>query len=91
MEIVAEGLLFPEGRVACDDGSLLLVEIARGTLTRIADGRSEAVAQIGGGPNGAAIGPDGGLGTAAMWRGGLAEAPAPARHRSGRQRKPSGG
>jgi gluconolactonase len=59
IEIVADGLLFPEGPVACDDGSLLLVEIARGTLTRIADGRNEVVAELGGGPNGAAIGPDG--------------------------------
>jgi gluconolactonase len=41
------------------DGSLLVVEIARGTLTRIADGRTEVVAEPGGGPNGAAIGPDG--------------------------------
>src|SRR5574342_282823 len=42
------------------DGSVLLVEIERGTLTRVAaDGRKEAVARMGGGPNGAAIGPDG--------------------------------
>ncbi len=42
------------------DGSVLLVEIARGTLTRVAaDGRISVVAQLGGGPNGAAIGPDG--------------------------------
>jgi len=27
-EIVAEGLAFPEGPVACDDGSVLLVEVA---------------------------------------------------------------
>ncbi len=43
-----------------DDGSVLLVEIARGTLTRVApDGGTEVVAELGGGPNGAAIGPDG--------------------------------
>ncbi len=42
------------------DGSVLLVEIAAGHLTRItADGRKEVVARPGGGPNGAAIGPDG--------------------------------
>lgn len=42
------------------DGSLLIVEIARETLTRIhPDGRSEIAAQIPGGPNGAALGPDG--------------------------------
>src|SRR5262245_49759116 len=41
------------------DGSVILVEIARGTLTRVWNGRTEVVAQLGGGPNGAAIGPDG--------------------------------
>ncbi|MCX7892304.1 MAG: SMP-30/gluconolactonase/LRE family protein [Burkholderiales bacterium] len=57
---VASGLAFPEGPVALDDGSILLVEIARGTLTRVApDGRVSVVAELGGGPNGAAIGPDG--------------------------------
>lgn len=56
---LATGLLFPEGPVAMDDGSVLLVEIARGTLTRVtADGRVQVVADLGGGPNGAAIGPD---------------------------------
>ena len=39
---------------------MLLVEIARGTLSRVRpDGRVEVVADLGGGPNGAAIGPDG--------------------------------
>ena len=57
---VAEGLEFPEGPVALDDGSVLLVEIKRGTLTRVApDGKTSVVAETGGGPNGAAIGPDG--------------------------------
>jgi gluconolactonase len=42
------------------DGSVLLVEIARGTLSRVTpDGRVQVVADLGGGPNGAAIGPDG--------------------------------
>lgn len=42
------------------DGSVLLVEIRRGTLSRIAtDGSVHVVAECGGGPNGAAIGPDG--------------------------------
>jgi gluconolactonase len=42
------------------DGSVLVVEIQRKTLTRVyPDGRLEIVAQLGGGPNGAAIGPDG--------------------------------
>jgi gluconolactonase len=57
---IAAGLQFPEGPIAMDDGSVLLVEIARGTLSRITpDGRVQVVAQLGGGPNGAAIGPDG--------------------------------
>ncbi len=57
---VATGLGFPEGPVALPDGSVLCVEIHRGTLTRArADGAVEVVADLGGGPNGAAIGPDG--------------------------------
>ncbi len=60
MILVAEGLEFPEGPVAMADGSILLVEIRRGTLSRVrADGAIEVVAELGGGPNGAAIGPDG--------------------------------
>lgn len=59
---IASGLQFPEGPVAMADGSVLLVEIARGTLTRVRpDGRTQVVATPGGGPNGAAIGPDGAL------------------------------
>ena len=57
---IASGLRFPEGPIAMPDGSVLLVEIARGTLTRVApDGTVSYVAHPGGGPNGAAIGPDG--------------------------------
>ena len=57
---ITSGLLFPEGPVALPDGSVLLVEIARRCLTRVLpDGRKEIVATPGGGPNGAAIGPDG--------------------------------
>ncbi len=64
MEIreLASGLKFPEGPVALDDGDVLLVEIARGTLTRVgAEGDVSVVAELGGGPNGAAFGPDGAL------------------------------
>ena len=61
-ETVAEGLAFPEGPVWMEDGSIILVEIAKGCITRIwGDGRSEVIAETGGGPNGAAIGPDGAL------------------------------
>jgi gluconolactonase len=57
---ITSGLGFPEGPIACDDGSVLLVEIRRGTLSRVQpDGRVEVVATCGGGPNGAAFGPDG--------------------------------
>jgi gluconolactonase len=58
-EILAEGLRFPEGPIAMEDGSVILVEIAHGTLTRCWKGKTEVIANIGGGPNGAAIGPDG--------------------------------
>jgi len=59
-DCVASNLGFPEGPVALPDGSVLVVEIARGCLTRIGlDGARQIVAQTGGGPNGAAIGPDG--------------------------------
>lgn len=62
MELVTDGLRFPEGPVAMPDGSVVLVEIARGCITRVyPDGRKEVVAETGGGPNGAAIGPDGKL------------------------------
>lgn len=60
MQVIAQGLRFPEGPIALPDGSLLVVEIAAGCLTRITPaGQREVVAQVGGGPNGAAIGPDG--------------------------------
>ena len=61
LEIVAEGLRFPEGPVVMDDGAVLVVEIEAGNLTRVdpADGTTEVVANLGGGPNGAAVGPDG--------------------------------
>ena len=61
-EIVAEGLGFPEGPVIMDDGSIILVEIHGGAITRVwGDGKKEVIATPGGGPNGAAIGPDGAL------------------------------
>lgn len=57
---MAEGLRFPEGPVALADGSVLVVEIERGTLSRVRpDGSVDVVAECGGGPNGAALGPDG--------------------------------
>jgi gluconolactonase len=62
IQLVAEGLKFPEGPIAMQDGSVILTEIAGQRLTRITpDGRTSLVADTGGGPNGAAIGPDGAI------------------------------
>ena len=62
MDIIATGLQFPEGPVAMADGSVIVVEIARQTITRIAtDGRAEVIAEVPGGPNGLAFGPGGKL------------------------------
>ena len=60
IELIAEGLKFPEGPIAMADGSVVLVEIKRQTLTRVRpNGITEVIAILVGGPNGAAIGPDG--------------------------------
>src|SRR3954466_14152053 len=57
---VATGLQFPEGPVAMPDGTVLCVELKRGTVDRVhPDGTVEVVASPGGSPNGLAIGPDG--------------------------------
>jgi gluconolactonase len=62
IELVAEGLEFPEGPIAMADGSVILTEIKGRRLTRVTpDGRRETVVETGGGPNGAAIGPDGAI------------------------------
>ena len=59
LQLVAEGLQFPEGPVAMADGSIILTEIKAGVLSRItADGKRTVFAETGGGPNGAAVGPD---------------------------------
>ena len=60
IRVLATGLRFPEGPIVMPDGSVLLVEIEAGTLTRIdAGGAKTTIAFLGGSPNGAAIGPDG--------------------------------
>lgn len=61
IEVIVEGLGFPEGPVVMADGSVIVVEIHAGQVSRCWKGRSEVVAKPGGGPNGAAIGPDGAL------------------------------
>lgn len=59
---IAEGLRFPEGPIAMPDGSVILVEIERRTLSRVSpDGAVEVIAEMSGGPNGAAMGPDGAI------------------------------
>jgi gluconolactonase len=58
--VLTSGLGFPEGPVALPDGSVLVVEIAAGNLTRVTPaGDKRVVAHLGGGPNGAALGLDG--------------------------------
>ena len=75
LRVLATGLEFPEGPVAMPDGSVVLVEIRGRRLTRVyPDGRKEVVAQIPGGPNGAALGPDGIL--INMSRGSVVDEPA---------------
>jgi gluconolactonase len=62
IELVTEGLEFPEGPIAMADGSVILTEIKGRRLTRVTpDGRKETLVETGGGPNGAAIGPDGAI------------------------------
>lgn len=57
---ITRGLRFPEGPIAMPDGSVILVEIEAARITRVTpDGAKSVVATPGGGPNGAAIGPDG--------------------------------
>jgi gluconolactonase len=60
MRMLTEELQFPEGPVVLPDGSVLVVEVRGGTLASVSpDGEVTRVARCGGGPNGAAIGPDG--------------------------------
>jgi gluconolactonase len=60
MREIVSGLRFPEGPVAMEDGSVILVEIAAGRITRVRpDGKKQTVANPGGGPNGLAMGPGG--------------------------------
>jgi gluconolactonase len=59
---ITSGLRFPEGPVAMADGSVLVAEMFGECVTRVRpDGSKETVAEIPGGPNGLAIGPDGAL------------------------------
>lgn len=72
--VVATGLRYPEGPCVDRQGNLYVVEIAGGRVSRVGmDGSITAFAQTGGGPNGAAFGPDGNMYVAnngARWRAG---------------------
>ncbi len=92
LHLIAEGLEFPEGPIAMADGSVILTEIKAQRLTRVhPDGRKETVVETGGGPNGAAIGPDGAIyitnnGGAFQWlenQGMTIPGPTPPQHRGG--------
>ena len=62
IQLVAEGFEFPEGPIAMGDGSIILTEIKGQRLTRVTpDGVKTTLVETGGGPNGAAIGPDGAI------------------------------
>jgi gluconolactonase len=62
LTLVAEGLKFPEGPVAMSDGSVILTEIEGKRVVRVApEGKINVVAEVGGGPHGLAVGPDGAL------------------------------
>jgi len=59
---ITSGLRFPEGPIALRDGRVILVEMFGPRLTMVdPDGSKRTIAEISGGPNGAAIGPDGAL------------------------------
>jgi len=92
LQLVAEGLEFPEGPIAMADGSIILTEIKAGVLSRITpDGKRTVFAETGGGPNGAAVGPDNAIyvtnnGASFEWleQGGLTiPGPTPASHKGG--------
>src|SRR3954470_6146750 len=92
IQLVAEGLEFPEGPIAMADGSVVLTEIKGQRLTRVRpDGTKELVVETGGGPNGAAVGPDNAIyitnnGGAFEWQdiqGMTVPGPTPAAHTGG--------
>lgn len=57
---IAGGLVFAEGPIALPSGDVICVEVMGGRLSRITpSGKISPIANLGGGPNGAAMGPDG--------------------------------
>ncbi len=61
VEIMSSGLKYPEGPIHCSDGSIILVEIMGQQLSIVppGGGPSRKITDLPGGPNGAAVGPDG--------------------------------
>jgi hypothetical protein len=62
-EIIAEGLLVPEGPVWCPDDTLVVTSVAEGALYRIwpEQRRKQKIADVQGGANSAALAGDGGF------------------------------
>ncbi|MGH9093974.1 MAG: SMP-30/gluconolactonase/LRE family protein [Acidimicrobiales bacterium] len=60
LELITDQLQFPEGPIATSDGKVIVVEIRNGRLSEVdvASGSITTLAECGGGPNGAAVGPD---------------------------------
>ena len=57
-ELIADGLRFPEAPVVMDDGSVIVVEIEAGRITRCwPGGKKEVITTPGGGPNGLGTAP----------------------------------
>jgi gluconolactonase len=62
LRCLADDLQFPESPIVCEDGSVLVSEIAAGRITRIGpDGSTHTYADTGGGPNGIGRLPSGDL------------------------------
>lgn len=62
LEIFAEDCGFPEGPVACSDGSVIFGELRSGRVIRAKpDGTKQVIAEAGGATAGLAVGPDGAL------------------------------
>src|SRR5688500_14972916 len=62
MRVVAADLEFPEGPLVLPDGDLLVTEIRSGRISRVTPaGKVSPFAETGGGPSGAALGPDGAI------------------------------
>lgn len=60
-DLITDKLHFPEGPIALSNGNVIVVEIQSGDLSEVdtKTGDVRVIAHCGGGPNGAAVGPDG--------------------------------